>query len=251
LKAHIQLEILPQPDDTTCGPTCLHAVYKYYGDVMPLDTVISEVSTLEGGGTLGAWLADHALRRGYRATIYTYNLQLFDPTWFGEPPTELADKLKAQLQAKSDPKLRASIGAYLEFIERGGQVRHQDLTLGLIRRYLTRGHPVIAGLSATYLYQCARERADGNRLVADDVAGEPTGHFVLLCGYDPDQRTVQIADPFTPNPLSGTTIYSVRIERVQCAILLSVLTYDANLLVLEPPRSHRKKGDRSCTSSWS
>ena len=34
------LEILAQPDDATCGPTCLHAVYRHFGDALPLDSVI-------------------------------------------------------------------------------------------------------------------------------------------------------------------------------------------------------------------
>ncbi len=25
------LTMLPQPDETTCGPTCLHAIYRYWG----------------------------------------------------------------------------------------------------------------------------------------------------------------------------------------------------------------------------
>src|SRR5262249_1472255 len=33
----LQLDILPQPDDFTCGPTCLHAIYRYLGDEVPLD----------------------------------------------------------------------------------------------------------------------------------------------------------------------------------------------------------------------
>ena len=32
----LPITILPQPDDTTCGPTCLHAVYGYYDDSIPL-----------------------------------------------------------------------------------------------------------------------------------------------------------------------------------------------------------------------
>jgi hypothetical protein len=52
------------------------------------------------------WLACHALRRGYDATIYTYNLQLFDPTWFvnGEA-VNLADRLEAQRRAKPDARI--------------------------------------------------------------------------------------------------------------------------------------------------
>jgi len=46
------------------------------------------------GGTLAVNLANHALRRGYRALIVTYNLTVFDPSWFradrpdlvGNPP---------------------------------------------------------------------------------------------------------------------------------------------------------------------
>ncbi|MCI0655805.1 MAG: cysteine peptidase family C39 domain-containing protein, partial [Acidobacteria bacterium] len=79
-KKERRLEIQRQPDDTTCGPTCLHAVYRYHGDEIPLAQVIQEVPAEPGGGTHAVCLACHALRRGYRARIYTYNLQAFDPT---------------------------------------------------------------------------------------------------------------------------------------------------------------------------
>lgn len=65
MRSPLHLEILPQPDDTTCGPTCLHAVYSYFGDALDLSTVIGEVQTLEEGGTLAVLLGLHALRRGY------------------------------------------------------------------------------------------------------------------------------------------------------------------------------------------
>ena len=32
-----------QPDETTCGPTCLHAVYRYWGTERSLDSLIGEV----------------------------------------------------------------------------------------------------------------------------------------------------------------------------------------------------------------
>ena len=80
METRLEFDILPQPDNMTCGPTCLHALYRYYGDELPLETVIEEVESLEGGGTLAVLLACHALRRGYDATIYTYNLKVLDPT---------------------------------------------------------------------------------------------------------------------------------------------------------------------------
>lgn len=232
--ARLPFEILPQPDDVTCGPTCLHAVYRYYGDDAGLEDVIREVPQLPQGGTLAVLLACHALRRGYRATIYTYNLQVFDPTWFAAPQIDVPAKLRARLRARDEPQLRAATEGYLEFLELGGRVLLEDLTAGLIRRHLTRGRPILCGLSSTYLYRSPREF--GPLGEPDDIRGVPVGHFVVLCGYDPAAREVLVADPLHENPFDRSLIYPVRIERVLCAILLGVLTYDANLLVIQPRR---------------
>ncbi|GIX47255.1 MAG: hypothetical protein KatS3mg131_1466 [Candidatus Tectimicrobiota bacterium] len=229
----LALDILPQPDDTTCGPTCLHAVYRYYGDEVPLAQLIAETPRLPNGGTLAVFLALHALRRGYRATIYTYNVQLFDPTWFRPGGPDLRQRLRAQLAHKRGHTLRVATRAYLEFLDRGGKVRLVDLSPALLSRYLHRGIPILTGLSATYLYRCAREY--GPQGEPDDVRGTPVGHFVVLCGYDRRRRQVVVADPLYPNPLAASRQYALRVERVMGAILLGIVTYDANLLVLRPP----------------
>ena len=111
-----QLEILAQPDDSTCGPTCLHAVYRHFGDALPLDGVVGEVEAVATGGTLGVNLARHALRRGYSAAIYTYNLDIFDPTWFARPG-ELPQRLRAQAQHKRSARLREDSPYYERTIE--------------------------------------------------------------------------------------------------------------------------------------
>ena len=104
MESKLEIEILPQPDDTTCGPTCLHAVYRYYGDSIPLRDVISEVQKLEEGGTLAVLLGLHALRRGYRATLYTYDLQVFDPTWFEDEVSNLDERLTLRMQHRRDAR---------------------------------------------------------------------------------------------------------------------------------------------------
>ena len=224
----------PQPDDTTCGPTCLHAVYRYYGDSISLQQTIDEVRPLHEGGTLAVWLACHALARGYCAESYTYNLQIFDPTWFGRDGVDLAERLRTQRKLKRDPKLRVATDAYLDFLSLGGQVHHEKLTPGLIRRFLKRGVPILTGLSATYLYDCAREANDDY----DDVAGEPMGHFVVLSGYDSRTREALVADPLQDNPRYRRRYYRVGIDRLIGAVLLGVLTYDANLLLITPKRGN-------------
>jgi len=236
------LEILPQPDDSTCGPTCLHAVYRYFGEDLPLSEIIGESHQLDEGGTLAVLLGCNAMRRGYRATIYTFNLKAFDPTWFGEhgeavshrrlTDATLIGKLRAQAEAKASPKLATACQAYIDFLKLGGKIEMQDLTATLIRRYLKRSIPILTGLSSTYLYRAPREY--GPPWVDDDVRGLPQGHFVVLCGYDRSSRKVQVADPYLPNPLGEEHHYEVGLDRLVCAILLGVLTYDANLLVIEP-----------------
>jgi len=234
MESRLRLEILPQPDDTTCGPTCLHAVYAYYGDGMPLQQAIDQTHSLQGGGTLAVFLACHALARGYRATIYTYNLQVFDPTWFARPGVDLAERLRRQAEHKTSERLQLATAGYLEFIERGGQLRFETLHPGLIRRYLKRGVPILTGLSATYLYGSAREY--GPKSDFDDVRGDPSGHFVVLCGYEAEARRVAVADPLESNPMAPGRYYEIGIDRVIGAILLGVLTHDANLLIIEPAR---------------
>jgi hypothetical protein len=233
--------ICHQPDDSSCGPTCLQAVYRYFGDRVSLLETIAEVPQIEGGGTLAVYLGCHALKRGYRASIIPYNLRVFDPTWSHASPVEIAAKLKKQARCKKDPDLHTAIEAYLEYIELGGRLKFEVLTAGLLRRYLKRSIPIMTGLSSTYLYQSAREHEVNGRLVFDDVCGESTGHFVVLSGYDREKRTVLVADPLSQNPMTEDRHYSVNIYRLICAIMLGVLTNDGNLLIIEP----RKKPARS------
>lgn len=236
----LQLDILPQPNDVTCGPTCLHAVYRYFGDAIDLDQVIHEVPALDHGGTLAVMLGRHALGRGYKATIYTFNINMFDPTWFpkaeGGPadPVKIEQKMLAQAQAKAreDRKFLTATHAYIEFLRAGGQIYMRDATSQLITAFLRRGLPILTGLSSTFLYRAMREFGPNDD--DDDIRGTPSGHFVVLCGYDPPHRKVTVADPLKDNPGFSSPKYEVPMSRLVASIMLGVLTYDANLLVIEP-----------------
>ncbi len=230
MTAKLKLQIHCQPDETTCGPTCLHAVYRYFGEDLPLQRVVDEIQQLEDGGTLAVVLGCHALARGYDATIYTYNLQVFDPSWFAEG-ADLCLKLKEQARAKTSSKLRIATRSYQQFLKLGGSLRFEDLTAHLIRQKLNRNIPILTGLSATYLYRAPRVGKDGHY---DDIRGVPEGHFVVLCGYDKDARLVLVADPWPQNPNQQPEHYWVSMDRLINSILLGILTYDANLLLIEP-----------------
>lgn len=236
LPNHLRLpvEMLAQPDEVSCGPTCLQAIYRYWGEQEGLDDVIARTQRLEQGGTLAVFLACDALKKGYEATIYTYNLLVFDPTWFARPQRDIATCLQAQLQQKPDFQFQHATAAYLEFLSLGGQLRFMDLSRYLIRGLLRRKLPILTGLSSTYLYRTAREFGPND--TPDDIRGLPAGHFVVIAGYDRDHRTFLVADPYGTNPYSPKA-YWVNVDRVVAAILLGIVTHDANLLVIRPATS--------------
>ncbi len=234
----LNIDILTQPDDYTCGPTCLHAIYKYYEDPIELHQVIAEVPMLAEGGTLAVFLANHALKRGYRAQIYSYNLQIFDPTWARLDVDEIKKRLIRQMEFKKSPKLKVDTLAYLEFFDLGGTLHFEDLSPSLIQGFLLEKIPIITALSATYLYKSAREY--GPESVYDDVQGEPSGHFVVVSGYDPMKRTVMVADPHLHNPIAFRNKYEVSVDSLIGAIFLGIITHDAKLIIIEP------KKDGSC-----
>ena len=241
----LNFDIHRQPDLTTCGPTCLHALYTYYGDAISLEAVIAQVRKWTPGGTLAVYLAIHALRRGYRTTILPFDLTLFDPTWAGLAPAVIAAKLKAQLPYKKEyPGFEEATLAFLEYLALGGRLQFSVIRPALIRGFLKRGIPILTGLSATYLYNSSRELEAGRQVIYDDLRGESCGHFVVLSGYDKETRSVQVADPLVPNPLSDDRFYHVDLYRLVCAIMLGILTYDGNLLIVTGRKQRLRTGGR-------
>ena len=230
--AILKVNIKPQPDDVTCGPTCLHAVYNYYHDIISIEEVVRQVQQLKSGGTLGVMLGTHALQRGYDVTIYTYNLHIFDPSWFNDPKIDLSGKLAEQMLHKNSQRIVFASRAYIEYLNLGGKIKFEELTVKLLKKYLTKKTLILTGLSATYLYRSQREIGETNQY--HDIEGEPAGHFVVINGYSKATREAYIADPLNPNPMADSQHYKVGVERLLNAILLGIVTYDANLLIIKP-----------------
>lgn len=232
-RVELPVSILPQPDEITCGPTCLQAIYRYWGGDDTLADLIARTGRLEEGGTFAVLLACDALRRGYDATIYTYNLNVFDPSWFADHDVDIAERLRRQRDVKADHRLRHATEGYLEFLSLGGRLRMKDLSRGLVYGLLRRGLPILSGLSSTYLYRATREFGADD--TPDDIRGTPSGHFVVIAGYDFERRKLLVVDPYQTNPFAGAHKYWLGIDRVLGAVLLGIVTHDANLLVIRPP----------------
>ena len=188
---------------------------------------------LEGGGTLAVFLGLDALSKGFSARMYTSNLTMFDPSWRELPKEELLKKLDAQLKYKKGRKFALAAAAYKQFLLKGGEIKLEMLDEELLKSYLSRNLPILAGLSATYLYQTKREfSTEDGRSIFDDLKGEPMGHFVVLTKLEGDY--LWVADPYKENPISSTNYYKIETKRVINAIHLGILTYDANIVIVSP-----------------
>lgn len=225
------IAIESQPTETTCGPTCLSAIYKFLKKPIPIKETISEVRYLDTGGTMGEALGINALENKLNVTIYTHNLHVFDPTWFKLSKENLIKKLKKQAKAPKTLKIKKSSKLYIDFLKLGGKVKFEHLTPQFLHQLLIDKGPVIVGLSSTYLYMCERERNDDNEY--DDILGSPQGHFVVLAGMKKKGMLVEIYDPLDDNPISRSNNYSVDTTLFINSILIGAITYDANIVVIE------------------
>jgi hypothetical protein len=232
----LNVERFLQPDETTCGPTCLRKVYAFFGLHDTLDDILNSLERNEDGGTLAVYLGIVALKRGLSARIYSYDLRIFDPTWASLDSSGLKAKILDRYPQLVDEKRRRAGAAYVQFLEMGGEIAFDELRHTLFRTIIDRGHPVLAGLSATYLYSQPRERWDVTlqRHVDDDIAGEPSGHFVVISGYANWGRRVTLVDPFEQAPVNEAGLIQVDTDRLINAILLGDVTYDAVLLEVWP-----------------
>ena len=88
--------------------------------------------------------------------------------------------------------------------------------------------PIFAAEESSGVRKRARSCCDHS------IGGSATGHFVVVHGYDPVSDSVLVADPLHDNPRFGSSSYRVGIMRLLGSIMLGVLTYDANLLVVQP-----------------
>ena len=142
----MHIKIHTQLDDESCGPACLHAIYHYYGLDISLDEVTRTIERSLSRGTLSPLLGKHALQRGFQASIYIYNLVIFDPSWFKNNEVEnevLIEKLTAQMRYKNEPYITMESQAFIDFLSLGGRVRTHPLNANLLKKYFNKKHIIL------------------------------------------------------------------------------------------------------------
>ncbi len=240
-----------QPDDVSCGPTCLAQVMASFGEEVEIPDLMARIRRNPDGGTQAVHIADLAMELGYRVRLYPFGVRVFDPSWWDLLDSEiimrLGQRASALEAAEADPAEVETVLAWRDVLRRGAHVAFKEPSPALIAGILARGRPVIVGLNATWLYRAMRERPDDNE--SDDLLGWPVGHFVTVSGYTGGGLHLHVRDPSedAPDHLhpegAGRGNYPVPGDRLVHAILLGDLTRDAVLLEIWPAR--RRAAPRS------
>ena len=232
-----------QPDDVSCGPTCLAQVLAWYGDHRPIPALMARTPTTPDGGTLAVHLGQVALDLGYRARLHPFGARVFDPTWWELEDEEIALRLAQRAEGLQSPTARAEVEAWLRFLVSGGYIDFHEPSAKVLVRILSKGRPIICGLNATWLYREARTNPVTN--ADDDVHGHPMGHFVTVVGYTGRGLHFHVNDPSEEASVAVTGNsahedpgrYPLRSDRLIHAILLGDATSDAVLLEIWPPHA--------------
>jgi len=56
----------------------------------------------------------------------------------------------------------------------------------------------------------------------------------VLCVFTPERDKVIVADPYQENPFFRNNYYQVKTTRLINSIMLGMISYDANILIIEP-----------------
>jgi hypothetical protein len=210
-------------------PDLLAQVYRFLGYERAVDEVISDTRRNADGGTLGVYLGISALRNGFRPTIYTYNLRIFDPTWRRLSPPEISGKLRERRRFVRSRRLKRAIAAYVEYLGMGCRVPVFRARCGFLVGLLQTGHPILTGFERNVPLWV---RSRTQRGVRRRFAASPRGISSSCAGYYPRSDRFVVRDPSSNIPFSRNGKYTVEARRLIAAILLGDVTYDANLLVL-------------------
>ncbi|MBN1900523.1 hypothetical protein JW926_04265 [Candidatus Sumerlaeota bacterium] len=224
---HFKLDIAPeiQPDDISCGLSCLKMVLDYYDQEQDMQALSEICPPLYDIGLFDSQLGKTAIDLGFDVTIYTYNYRIFHPIWNRLHLSDLIGKLVIKQACAMTPHQALSARHYIEYLQKGGELLFYPLSKELILAHLDQEIPVIAALDMSFLYDCVA--------FYDEFSEYRATHFVIIHGYDPKRNVFHVCDPWHSIPIPHENgRYAVDADRVINAIFLGQDRNDSSLIVI-------------------
>lgn len=218
--------ITEQTTDYNCGPTVLSAVLNHFNIAVSPDEISNNLRYFtEEHGTFITCLGMYALEKNLDATIYTYDLDVFDLTWNNGTDELLYHLNKMLLKCNTEDEMkRLAIQYYIEFLKNGGHIEICPDFNFTFNNIFSKERAVIAGVSSQILYRGSRINDNGDY----DIYGKQEGHFIIAepavnASY---MGIVDISDPYGLKSKYGKLNYSITFDTFVQAVLQSTHTHD-------------------------
>jgi len=219
-----------------CMQTAATQLLTFFDPTVQLDDVINAVPLyIENGekiGTSPGHLAAYFAQQGYKTTVYTFDVELFDCSWNDLTPAEVITQIKKRAEyIPSNSWLAAYkhvlIDGWELFVKSGGNFALPILSVELLYNLLA-NDPYLLMLNSTYLNHQAKSRYDkpSDKMIPDSLKGRSTTHTVVCAGYKDNKFLI-----VDPDPPKGINHHRWITQDHLIASIMSAQTESDNMLI--------------------
>jgi uncharacterized protein YvpB len=187
-----------------CAQASAAQLLNFLGRNKTIDEVKEEVPVYldkEGQplGTSIGHIANYFIQQGYKTTIHTTDIQLFDRSWIGKTNEELIELLQQREKYIKHPIYGADVfdvifDGYISYLKEGGSITFPLIDETYLVKMLEKG-PLFAVVSYNFLNSIPKYKyiKDENKYLQDPIQGNPTTHSIVIAGYKDNK--FYIVDP--------------------------------------------------------
>ena len=219
-----------------CAQANAVQILNHYGISKTIDDIKSEVPVYisKSGVPLGSSLghiATYFITLGFKTTLHTVDIEIFDPSWSGLTSLELIDNLRLRRQHFKSVKyeveaLDVIFDGYIKFLEAGGKIVFPIIDENYLIDLLSLG-PIYCSVNYNFLNSTSKYLFEGSVSTHDPVKGSSFAHIVTLAGFHDGQ--FKVVDPDAE--FGGVRL--INSSLLVGSIYLAESDYDPLLITLE------------------
>lgn len=187
-----------------CVQASASILLSHYGIHKTLSEIKQEVPVYisKNGDPIGTsigHIASYFIKLGFKTTIHTTDIQIFDRSWENKNTSELIELLKLRKKyvkhsTYDNNTLDVIFDGYIYFLQKKGQVVFPEIDVNYIYEKLKKG-PIFAVVNYNYFNNVAKYAYDAISKcnIEDSIKGNPGTHAVVIHGYN--DCLFRIADP--------------------------------------------------------
>ncbi len=188
-----------------CMQTSATQLLSFFDPTIKVDDVINEVPVyVENGekiGTSPGHLATYFVQKGYKTTVYIFDVELFDLSWEMTSGSEIIELLKQRQKYIPANSWLAKyhhilVDGWELFVKAGGSFAQPPLTAQLIKDLLIKS-PILVMVNSTYLNHQSKQQYDKkkDKFEDDAIKGRSLTHGVTCTGYKDGRFLIVDPDP--------------------------------------------------------